>query len=333
MRLASAPHTLHGNERGKSAARDEATNLMDPRQRKLPVGGTAHGGAAVVDAPYGERRGHHGDADPFVSRDLNDPIPVLMHAEAFAERDGNEEIAGCEQRGGLHQSAGIGDAGAAEEIVGDGLRGVVEARRKDAAPRGGFGDEAAADDREPGGRLADGAHLALDFAGEPLIVVIEEGDPVAAGHPDTGVAGCGASTGGGQQHGAQTGIRQSRQTGFGFGIGPVDDHDDFEGVPGLTERAADGRENQVGTAAGGDDRRHQRMVPQFLHVGHGCVSGLFSSIGRAGSRDQMPEERFGNVGNGRSGGRVSDGTVGGKAARDEAILWTAVRWGKARRHK
>jgi hypothetical protein len=128
-----ARHALHGDEGGKGAGRDERAKFANPGERGLPGGVAADGVTRIFDPPGDQRLVHHRDADTLMGSGVDEPVPVLMHRQGFAERDGEEQVAGSQQGGCLQEAAGIEKAGAAEEVVGYGLGRFVEAARQHAA--------------------------------------------------------------------------------------------------------------------------------------------------------------------------------------------------------
>ena len=118
-------------------------------------------------------------------------------------------------------------------------------------------NETAGDDREPILRGGDDGHLALDFVMQPFVVVVEEGDPVAAGRVHAGIARDAAAGDFRQDDDTEARVGDHGEARGGGRIGSVDDHDDFEVSPGLAQRAANGAGDQLGTAARGNDGGNQ----------------------------------------------------------------------------
>ncbi len=258
--FSGAPGALDGDKGGEGARRDERPEFANPGQGGLPVGGAADGIAGILDAPEDQGLVDHGDDNALMGGDVNEPVPVLMEGKAFAKGDGEEKIAGGKQGRGLHEAAGIEQSGTAEEIIGDRLGVMIEPVGEHAAAGGRLGDEARGDDRKPVAGLVDGVHLEFDFFGEPFVVVVEEGDPFAAGSTHAHVAGRGAAGVLREENDAQARIGERLEEGFRGEIGAVNDNDDLDAGPGLAQGAANGAGEQRGPAPRGNDGGDQRAI-------------------------------------------------------------------------
>ena len=104
--------------------------------------------------------------------------------------------------------------------------------------------------------------LLFNFCGQPLVIIVEEGDPLGGGILHADVARVGASDAGLQGDEAQA------VSGHGAGerasgvIRPVNHHDDFDGATALRAHAGDGALEQFGPIAGRDHRGNE----SFLHL-------------------------------------------------------------------
>ncbi|BCJ49019.1 hypothetical protein Asp14428_04940 [Actinoplanes sp. NBRC 14428] len=103
----------------------------------------------------------------------------------------------------------------------------------------------------PGG----GGQLQLDgqLAGQPFVVIVEQGGPRCPGLAGPGVAGVRGAALHRQRDRADAGVAELGQRLRGRLVRSVDDHDDLEVRHGLREDAADRTGHQLGAVAGRDD--------------------------------------------------------------------------------
>jgi hypothetical protein len=202
-----------------------------------------------------------------------------MDGEAGVEGHGEQQLTRSQKCGALHDAAGIAHAGAAEEKIGDGLRRAVGLPGKDPARGRRLRDEATGDDGEPIRHGMRGAHLAFNFFWQPFIVVVEEGDPLAARGADAGVARIGAAAGFGEKDHTQAGIGDGSKIGAGLVVGAINHDNDFQMRPGLAKSAANGGGEQRGPASGGNDGGHERAVGPGRKMDHICTT-VWKRVGK-----------------------------------------------------
>ncbi len=103
------------------------------------------------------------------------------------------------------------------------------------------------------------AHLAFGLLRQPLVVVIEKGDPLTARDTDADVPGFGSATRLGEDDDAQTRIVEGIEASFGFPIWTIDHDDNFQIGPGLPQRTTHRKGQQT------------RPCPRWNHRGYKWV--------------------------------------------------------------
>ncbi len=163
-----------------------------------------------------------------------------MAFEAAAEGHGNHQAARHKKGGGLHCVGAVAQASAAEEMLTDLLvrltyvdgLGEIHSRRTNNQVRG--------DDREGGLARVSCRQLQGDFLWEPLVVVVQECDPLAAGGADSNVPSFCATDICSEQEDADTSVVNLCQGALGRWVGAVDDDDDFDTRVSLVQRGLHG---------------------------------------------------------------------------------------------
>jgi hypothetical protein len=100
--------------------------------------------------------------------------------------------------------------------------------------------------------LTQAGHLPLKFAGQPLIVAIQEGDKLTARHPDPGIVGPAVPTIAGESYHPEAGILESSHDLHRLIRGAIVHDDALEVREGLVEDARDGARQERGPVVGRD---------------------------------------------------------------------------------
>jgi len=99
--------------------------------------------------------------------------------------------------------------------------------------------------------------LAGELVREPLVIVIEKGDPLSMRFMDADVAGFRGTDSYGQVEDAEARVGDGAEGVGGSGVVAVNDDEDFEIREVLAEGAADCGSDQVGAMARGDNDAHR----------------------------------------------------------------------------